>query len=268
MSDDSSALLDGALRNRGRDAVALCYHSIAEPGPAWTSVPPAVFERQLATLRRRGFRAAGEAALDGLAAGRRPDRPLALLTFDDGYRDNCETALPLLAEYGFTGLFFLLPPFVDAGAPLLWPEVADRVRDHPEVMRSLTWAQVERMAAAGCEFGSHGLRHRHLPELGDGELREELWESRRAIADRLGRCDVLAYPFGEWSARVAEAAADAGYRWAFTLPYEEQRDATRMTIPRIAVDHRDDGARFGAKLHPLGRRLLLSPLKRRLRRLR
>lgn len=217
-------------------------------------------------LRRVGYRAAGESDLEQLAsgAGHRPHR--ALLTFDDGYADNYTTALPLLQEYGFRGIFFLLPPLVDDGAPLLWPEVEDRVRDHPAVMRSLDWSQVEAMAEAGCEFGSHGSTHRHLPDLGDEELHEELHESRRQIASRLGRCDMLAYPFGEWDDRVAQAAARTGYRWAFTLPSDAQKDTTPLTIPRIPIDQRDGVARFGAKISPPARSLLLSPLKDHLRR--
>jgi peptidoglycan/xylan/chitin deacetylase (PgdA/CDA1 family) len=258
--------LGGALRNRSRSAIALCYHSIAAPGPAWTSVSPELFERQLAALRRRGYHAAQESALAELASGARPARRLALLTFDDGYRDNHATAYPLLRAYGFTATFFLLPPFVDTGAPLIWSEVEDRAAAHPDVMQSLTWSQVGEMSAAGCEFGSHGLTHRHLPDLSDEDLHEELWESRRRIKERLGRCETLAYPFGEWDPRVAAAAAAAGYRWAYSLPFGGQRVTTPMSIPRVPLDHRDGDRRFAAKLTPAGRRILLSPLKGQLRR--
>ncbi|MEX1140870.1 MAG: polysaccharide deacetylase family protein [Thermoleophilaceae bacterium] len=242
---------------------------MAEPGPAWSSVSPEAFERQLSALERRGYRGAGGASLPNLASGRGDGKHrAALLTFDDGYRDNHDVAFPLLRRYGFTGLFFVLPTFVDRGAPLLWPEVEERVRAHPSVMRSMTWRQVEAMAEGGCEFGSHGLLHRHLTRLDDEELHEELWESRRLIKERLGNCDTLAYPFGDWSPRVARAAAAAGYSWAFTLPDGAQRDATALSIPRIPVDHRDGSTRFALKASPLGRRLLLSPLKDRLRGLR
>ncbi len=259
--------LAGALENRSRDAIGLCYHSIAAPGPDWTSVPPDLFERQLDALRRRGYRAAGTEHLAGMAAGGRLDARRALLTFDDGYVDNYTTALPLLREYGFRGIVFLLPPYVDSGAPFDWPEVADRQLQHPDVMRSMDWSQAGEMAEAGCEFGSHGLTHRHLPDLSDADLRDELADSKRQMEERLGKpCPLFVYPFGEWDRRVAEAAADTGYEWAFTLPYESQRDTTPMTLPRIAVDQRDSRWRFELKLQPQGRRLLLSPLKTRLRR--
>lgn len=267
MPDAPPGALGGALRNRSRSAIALCYHSIAASGPAWTSVGPERFERQLAALRRDGYESPLPSALADLAGGQ-PARRTALLTFDDGYRDNHEVALPLMRAYGFTATIFVLPPLLDTGAPLVWPEVKDRAREHPEVMRSLTWSQAGELAEAGWEIGSHGLTHGHLPDLSGDDLREELRESRRRIEERFGRCETLAYPFGEWSPRVASAAAAAGYRWAYTLPLGSQRVTTAMSIPRIPVDHRDDDRRFALKLQPLGRRLLLSPLKERLRRAR
>ena len=257
--------LHGPLLNRSGQAVVLGYHSVARGGPAWTSIEPDLFERQLAALRRAGFRSAGQDRLAGLADGRGDGGRAAILTFDDGYRDNHTEALPRLLEYGYRGLFFVLPPYVDHGRALDWPEVADRREAHPDIMRSLNWAQVEDLAAAGCEIGSHGCRHAHLPELSDAQLREELWESRRRIKERLGRCDSLAYPFGEWSERVARAAAHVGYRWAFSLPHGAQTEATPMSIPRVVIDHRDDGLRFRMKINALGRRAFLSPLKDRVR---
>lgn len=254
------------LGNRSGAATFLCYHSVHEDGPRWLSVTPDAFEEQLAALRAGGWRSGTERDLRALADGAAPDGRTAFLTFDDGFADNHSNALPLLEASGMSAIVFLLPPLLDDGAPLAWPEVEEDRRRHPDAMRSLTWSQVEEMAEAGIEFGSHGLDHAHLPQLGDEELRQELLDSRRAIASRLGRCTMLAYPFGHWDERVAAAARDAGYEFAFTLPRAHQGTADRWSIPRISVDHRDRGRRFALKLSPLGRRLYLSPLKAMLRR--
>ena len=138
---------------------------------------------------------------------------------------------------------------------------------HAAAMRSVDWAALERMKEGGFEVGSHTLAHAHLPRLGGERLREELWHSRAAIGERLGSCDTLAYPFGEWSPEVAAAAADCGYRYAFTLPTTSgQRGATPLSIPRVNVDYRDGERRFSAKLSPWGSRLLLSSAVGALRR--
>jgi peptidoglycan/xylan/chitin deacetylase (PgdA/CDA1 family) len=254
------------LRNRSRGAAYLCYHSIHEEGPEWLSVAPSTFAEQLEALTSRGWGSGTEADLRAAAGGGAAERPLAFLTFDDGYDDNHATAFPLLRDYGLTAIFFVLPSHLDSGGALDWPEVAEDHENRPEVMRSMTWDQVEEMAAAGMEFGSHGLSHRHMPQLSDEELRQELLDSRRLIEARLGSCAMLAYPFGDWDRRVAEAAADAGYEFAFTLPRSYQGEVGPLSIPRVSIDFRDDARRFGMKLRPLARRLYLSRLKPLLRR--
>jgi peptidoglycan/xylan/chitin deacetylase (PgdA/CDA1 family) len=258
--------MESALRNRSSRATFLCYHSVAEHGPRFLTVTPDLFERHLAALKRRGIRGGGLVDLQDVAAGV-DGPPTVFLTFDDGFRDNHATVLPLLREYGFHAFCFVLPDLVDAGGPLAWPEVAEDQRRSPETMVSVTWPMVEEMVAGGFEIGSHTLSHPHLSRLGPEQLREELWDSRERIAERLGSCDTIAYPFGDWSPAVAAAARDCGYGFAFTLPTGTgQAGADRLSIPRINVDARDDERRFGAKLTPVGKRVFLSPAIEPLRR--
>ena len=257
--------VDGPLRNRSRQAAFLCYHSVADGGPPFISLAPGLFERHLRELRRRGYVAGGRDALFALAEGRPAAARQVFLTFDDGYRDNFTNAFPLLREHGFTATIFLIPPLVDEGAPLEWPELLAQSDPGTQRLRSLDWAMVERMAEGGIEFGSHSQTHRRLPTLSDEELQQELLDSRTRIKERLGRCDSIAYPFGAWDARVTAAAAAAGYSFGFTSPSSHQMTASRMSIPRIDMDHRDSLRRFSIKLSAPGRTLLLSPAKTLLR---
>jgi peptidoglycan/xylan/chitin deacetylase (PgdA/CDA1 family) len=258
----------GPLRNRSKGATFLCYHSVVDRGPPFLSIAPDAFERHLAWLRRRNHRSGSLEALRRIAEGLRPSSSYVFISFDDGYRDNFTHAVPLLREYGFTATFFILPPYADLGAPLDWPELGETPKQYPAVMRSMTWQMAESLVEAGCEVGSHTLRHRHLPEIDDETLRQELFDSRRRIADRLGRCETVSYPFGEWDGRVARAAAAAGYSFAFSLPYEAQATASCMAIPRVTIDHRDRNSRYALKLTPIGRLLFFSPARAAVRRLR
>ncbi len=254
------------LANRSSRAIFLCYHSVAQEGPRYLTVTPELFERQLAELRRRRLRFGGLGALEEIAAGS-PSRPTVFITFDDGFRDNCEIALPMLREHGLRAFVFILPPLVDRGSRLHWPEVASDSRRFA-TMRSVDWGMVGEMKEGGFEVGSHTLSHLHLPLLGGDELKQELSDSRRRIVEQLGSCDTLAYPFGEWSGRVAASARECGYKFAFSLPAAHgQRLADRHSIPRVNVDYRDDGLRFSLKLSPLGRRALLSPATRAVHRI-
>jgi peptidoglycan/xylan/chitin deacetylase (PgdA/CDA1 family) len=254
-SDGRLAPSGGPISNRTGRAVFLCYHSVHPDGPPYISVTPEAFEEHLDALRRLGFKAGGEADLDGLRDGRASDA-LAFLTFDDGYVDNHELAFPRLRAHGMKGIFFVLPDQVGR-AQLDWPEARRYAVDHPAAMRPMTWPMLEELVGAGHAVGSHTHRHQHLRRLGDEELAEQLLDSRRALIDRLGGCDLLAYPYGEWDLRVALAAAAAGYRYAFTLP-PSTRDVTPMSIPRLSIDHRDTGSRFALKLRPAVRALAFS----------
>lgn len=249
---------DHRLRNRSKHATFLAYHSVAPEGPTYLTISAELFERQLDELVERGLRCGDLETLETIAAGR-PIPPSVFLTFDDGFLNNYETVMPLLREREMKAFVFVLPPLVDAGAPLLWPEVAEDAGRYPQTMRSVDWAMLEEMKEGPFEVGSHTLTHPHLPELDGEALHHELSESRARVKERLGTCDTLAYPFGEWSPRVAAAAAKCGYRFAFSLPTTHgQHSANPHSIPRVNIDYRDSGRRFIAKLSPRGRRLYLS----------
>ena len=264
-------MADGRLRNRSRAATFLCYHSVAGEGPKYLTVSPQLFESHLDSFAERGLQTGDLATLEALAAGE-DVAPSVFLTFDDGFHDNYETVLPLLRERGMHAFVFVLPPLVDNGAPLVWPEVAADA-ERFATMRSVTWEMLEEMKEGGFEVGAHTLTHPHLPDLDDEALESELRESRERVIARLGSCDTLAYPFGEWSPRVEAAAKRCGYRFAFSLPTERgQRSADVLTIPRLNIDYRDSGRRLAAKLSPPGRALYLSEAtkapRRAIRRLR
>ena len=97
------------------------YHRVAEDGPAELApyrVAPALFERQLAYLRRHGYRTITvEEWLQVLAEqdGRIDDRVVAL-TFDDAYRDFVTDAWPLLREYGFSATVYVATDHVGGHA--------------------------------------------------------------------------------------------------------------------------------------------------------
>ena len=112
----------------------------------------------------------------------------------------------------------------------------------------MSWDTLRELAAAGWEIGSHTQSHPMLTELDAVTLREELVESRAECERRLDRqCDSLAYPYGGCDARVAIAAAAAGYRFAVTIP----REATAplpLQWPRVGVYHGDDAARLPRRI--------------------
>jgi peptidoglycan/xylan/chitin deacetylase (PgdA/CDA1 family) len=109
--------------------VVLTYHRIAEPsGDSFydpvISATPEAFCAQVESLRRRVRILTLHELLAQLESGLPWREPAALLTFDDGYRDNFEAALPILRERGLPATFFLPTAFLETPQLPWWDQVA------------------------------------------------------------------------------------------------------------------------------------------------
>jgi peptidoglycan/xylan/chitin deacetylase (PgdA/CDA1 family) len=227
------------------DTLVLCYHAVSERWPAPLSVTPAAFERQLALLVRRGYEGA---TFRDAALGNRPGKTLAV-TFDDAYRSVLELARPILDRLGLPATVFVPTDWPARGEPMRWPGIDQWMGGEfePE-LRPLTWEQLAGLDAHGWEIGSHTRSHPHLTSLADAALDEELRASRAECERRLGKpCTTLAYPYGDWDARVAAAAGRAGYEAACTLPARIHA-ARPLEWPRVGVYHDDSERRYRLKV--------------------
>ena len=234
------------------DVLTLCYHAVAERWPAALSVTPKNFERQIKLLVDRGYRGA-----TFTAAVTRPPAPKTLvITFDDSYRSVIRRALPILAPFGIPATVFTVTSFAGAERPMTWPGIDKWLGGEFEAeLAPMSWEELDELAAAGWEVGSHTVTHPRLTTLGDEKLREELTRSRQTCEDRLGReCTSMAFPYGNYDDRIVAAARDAGYTAAATLSVRlPQGEPLRW--PRVGIYHRDDMNRFRAKISPAVRRL-------------
>lgn len=114
-------LLERLARRPG--LLVLTYHRIVEStGPFYPQVasatPETLHDELSALARSRRVVTLNEALT--LAEGRfETAEALALVTFDDGYRDNADAALPVLRALGVPATFFLTTNFLD-GVHLPW----------------------------------------------------------------------------------------------------------------------------------------------------
>jgi peptidoglycan/xylan/chitin deacetylase (PgdA/CDA1 family) len=117
--------LIGLARGVDRQPLVLCYHRVVRHPQRHSSSAPAmlVSQRTLAAQldwigRRYRF-----VELDGLAedveAGRRRRRPVAAVTFDDGYADVYRNALPVLERKGIPAAVFVVTDLVGTRGLLL-----------------------------------------------------------------------------------------------------------------------------------------------------
>src|SRR5215472_4286442 len=142
----------------------LMYHSISDnlfgmSHPYFhINTPPDVFSQQMRCLRNLGYRTISlTEALEGLRTGADLFKTFTI-TFDDGYRDFCTDALPVLKQHGFSATIFL---------------TTDRIQNSPVRIGGadfLTWRDVRELQSEGIHFGSHTVTHPDLRSLAPDQL--------------------------------------------------------------------------------------------------
>ncbi|MFF3481932.1 polysaccharide deacetylase family protein [Streptomyces sp. NPDC002701] len=212
------------------------YHSVGDcsDDPYRITVSPDRLEQQLDWLRRRGLR--GVSVADLLAAHSRGEgRGLVGLTFDDGYADFADNALPVLRRLGFGATVFVLPGRL--GGTNEWDPLGPR-------RPLLTADGIRRLAdTEGLEIASHGLTHIDLTLADDALLGAEVGGSRALLAELTGReVRGLCYPYGTVDQRVADAARAAGYGYACAI--DPGPLTGTFALPRVHIGERDGSWRL------------------------
>jgi peptidoglycan/xylan/chitin deacetylase (PgdA/CDA1 family)/glycosyltransferase involved in cell wall biosynthesis len=188
----------------------LLYHHV---GPARPGTMPELtvsaerFERHVRWLARRGYVGIRPSEWlrwlrDGTGL---PGKPV-LFTFDDGYADICEFALPVLRRHGFSAAVFIVSGRL--GGTNAWDE-AQGSGTH----RLMTHDQIRHWAGEGIEFGVHSTTHRDLTRLGAAELAAEVTGGREALARLVGARWWRSPTRSERSARSCATWCDASTTW-------------------------------------------------------
>ncbi len=145
---------------------ALCYHRVPERHRAG-------FSAQIAYLQRHGRFVGADEAVTLLETGAATAGRHFLVTFDDGYADTVEVALPVLRAAGVPAILFLVSDWLDAPPANPPGPYADR-------------AMVAAWLAAGMAVGSHGCSHARIATLGDAAAEREIAGSREVLAAATG----------------------------------------------------------------------------------
>jgi peptidoglycan/xylan/chitin deacetylase (PgdA/CDA1 family) len=226
--------------NRRRSCI-LTYHSLDDTGSV-ISVPPAVFREQMAWLADEGVPVVPLECIR--------DTPGAVaITFDDGFRNFFEEAVPVLQKHRFSATVFVVAGF--CGGSNDWPS-QPRHNGIPK-LPLMNWREVELAARAGIGIGCHTFTHPRLSQLPASGLDEELHRSQAEIEQRIGRTvDSLAYPYGDATPQVRDAAARY-YRLAVStkLDFVPPRSAA-LDLPRLDAYYLRGGRWFRELRNPYG----------------
>jgi peptidoglycan/xylan/chitin deacetylase (PgdA/CDA1 family) len=193
------------LKNR---ASILMYHSVGNNG-AFFTVTPGNFERQLAEIKKRKLKTIKLGELVDLLKKKEDISNTVCITFDDGYRDNLEIALPILEKYQIPASFFIATGFVSndfstsdgVTLPIMSEEEIRKLAAHPLA-----------------EVLPHGHSHQKMSEIATEEAVADAERSFSELSRLIGKTRrILAYPKGRFTSELAKRLAAAGWEAAVTV---------------------------------------------------
>jgi peptidoglycan/xylan/chitin deacetylase (PgdA/CDA1 family) len=253
----------GLLRLLGRTAPATCiilyYHSVP-------SKYRLAFARQMEML----VRLSRPVKIDPMPV-LLPGARYAAITFDDGFEDAVENAVPELVARKIPAWFFITTDFIGEVASW-WPAPT------PERNRRIAASeQLQQLPSEWIGIGTHTLTHPRLSRLDEAEARREILEPRRRLEDLLGRTvDTFSFPHGDFNDRLTRWCREAAYKRVFsTQPKNAFQDSEEFVVGRVKAEPTDWNLEFRLKLlggylwmpwaSALKRRSLALPLVNRLR---
>ena len=180
----------------------LTYHNISDSGIDRWAISPLLFESEMNWLAEQEYR--GVSLKEFYKDIER--EKVFILTFDDGYKDFYDIAMPILDKLKFKATIFIVSGL--AGSFARW---------RPVVLQPplLTWQEVEIIIKAGYEIGSHGLYHRDFFRLAEEELEQEIAGSKKLIEEKLGIPIVsFSYPWNRCNEQIVNIVREAGYKYA------------------------------------------------------
>jgi peptidoglycan/xylan/chitin deacetylase (PgdA/CDA1 family) len=245
-------LLETGIVPAKRALPILMYHSISDTAESGissyykTNTSPARFEQQMRWLTEAGFRSVDlEEGLRLAQRGIGKREKIAVITFDDGFRDFYDSAFPVLKKCGHTAIMFLPTAFL-----------GDK-RQSFKNKECLTWQEVRELRAAGIHFGSHTAGHPVLYENSWTEIENELTASKENLEQALGeKITSFAYPYAfpqhdrQFVEEFRELLQKLGYQsCATTVIGRMQTGDDPFCLKRLPINDDDDRTLFLAKLN-------------------
>ncbi len=249
------------------------YHRIAnaEFDPFGMCISPLDFEFQLKYLKEHEVILTPEEFRWQIKAGKRLKKRGVLITFDDGYQDTLQTALPLLKKYSIPAIFFISTGRIGTQKEFWWDRLA-RIRrtDIFDKVRLLSLAEKEKFISTTEEhtkgvypvdtlalplsdsdilklaelpdsmIGAHSHEHpifSHVPAM---EVERDMETCKRYLENLLKRKIVAAaYPHGgpgDFTNENIRSCQTLGFEWAFTNQHGHYHSWSNVfTIPRASA---------------------------------
>jgi peptidoglycan/xylan/chitin deacetylase (PgdA/CDA1 family) len=167
------------------------------------------------------------------------------ITFDDGYRDISDYALPVMKKHNIPATVFLITSYI--GKRNMWDLNLGWIR-----YEHLGEKDIELLIDNGWEIGSHTVTHRCLVGMDKETVKYEIAESKKYLEDKF-KINVfyLSLPFGKINKFILEEALSEGYKGIcgfYPFQYYNNLRRNKEILPRLAVYRTDSLSSIDRKL--------------------
>jgi peptidoglycan/xylan/chitin deacetylase (PgdA/CDA1 family) len=202
----------------------LCYHQIRNwrGGDSKSArdiiVPVDLFKAHMKMLKDSGYQTIlPDQLYDYLAFGAPlPPKPV-MLTFDDTDIDQFTEAWPVMKQYGFKGVFFIMTVSLNRRP------------------RYMTTEEVKQLSDEGNMIASHTWNHERVPSYKtDEQWATQIEKPKKKIEEITGKpAEYFAYPFGLWNKEGIPELKKRGVKAAYQLSTKRDPNDPLYTIRRI-----------------------------------
>lgn len=187
----------------------------------------------------------GKPVFADIAKGTNKGTHYIAVTFDDGFQNFIDNALPAMLSRKIPATLFVpsgylgqYPGWIKKTAHQNAHEIlmsADQLKDLPDHM---------------IQIGSHCITHPRLTLLNKEQVIKELSESKKQLESLLGRnITTLSFPYDDYNDKIVELAKEAGYLHVFKdLPTYPISKTDSFLLGRISVSPEDWGIEYLLKL--------------------
>jgi len=204
-----------------REVPVLCFHHIRPDTMHHLSpysVTVSAFKADMKILHDSGYHTVlPDQLYDYLTRGTPlPPKPV-MITFDDNDGEQFTIARPVLDQYGFKAVFFIMT--VTIGKP-----------------HYMSKAQIKQLAEEGHQIGLHTWDHHMVTRYTEQDWVKQLDEPKKMLEQLIGKpIPYFAYPYGVWNEQAIAELKKRNIKMAFQLSSKVDPRYPLFTVRRIIV---------------------------------
>ncbi|MCL6525101.1 MAG: polysaccharide deacetylase family protein [Thermoflavifilum sp.] len=205
-----------------KEVPILCFHHIRPDQPIQQlspySVTESAFKADMKILHDSGYHTIlPDQLYDYLTKGTPlPPKPV-MITFDDNDAEQFTIARPVLQQYGFKAVFFIMT--VTIGKP-----------------HYMSKTQIKQLADEGNQIGVHTWDHHMVTKYTAADWVKQVDEPRKMLEQIIGKpIPYFAYPYGVWNQQALVELKKRGFKLAFQLSEKIDPHEPLLTVRRMIV---------------------------------